>query len=426
MALQEATFERTQFGPIANDERDEDQRAHRRQSKRPVIDYAANRREITEYFEARVKRLKIVQTTTTPRGQVIDWIPIESQHPTGRIAAPPPTPHRTKDEPKLDGDRHEALVVPELEADGVERGPLGTVPVLRKKLDSLTYTKSLKKYLSKTRGHRIMRLRNAAFPAPEEDGSHRYGSSGQSTICFGGEGQLSCFDPYTQSSDDFSLIQIGLSNSDLGFLQTVEAGWQEMQDLTGDWIPHLFTYYTTNGYTDDGDNKGGYNQDVDGWVQYDGSIFPGTTFTPYSVRGGAQFKITIKYQLYQGNWWFSCQGRWIGYYPASLFMGNQSVFSTLGDHADHIGFWGEVFDSDDVAGRTATDMGSGYFPDAGWTRSAYLHNLRFQSTRAGGMTDYDGSTEIYESDPDMYGIEGHFDGGAGWGSYIYVGGPGAG
>ncbi len=26
-------------------------------------------------------------------------------------------------------------------------------------------------------------------------------------------------------------------------------------------------------------------------------------------------------------------------YPASLFMGNQSVFSTLGDHANWIGFW---------------------------------------------------------------------------------------
>ena len=32
----------------------------------------------------------------------------------------------------------------------------------------------------------------------------------------------------------------------------------------------------------------------------------------------------------------------MGYYPVSLFVGNQSVFSTLGDHADHIGFSGEV------------------------------------------------------------------------------------
>jgi hypothetical protein len=415
------------FGPFGNDEKREDRGLQLRGIKRPAIDYGANRRELTEYFETRVKRMNIVKTTTTPRGQIIDWIPIESQHPKGEIASPPPMLQRSSEAARREGERHDPLSLAELEAEGVERGPRDTVPVLRKKLDSLGYTKSLKKYLSKTRGHRIMRLRNAAFPAPEEDGSHRYGSSGQSILCFGGEGQLSCFDPYTESSDDFSLIQIGLSNSDLGFLQTVEAGWQEMQDLTGDWVPHLFTYYTTNGYSDDGDNKGGYNRDVDGWVQYDGTIFPGTTFTPYSARGGAQFKITIKYQLYEGNWWFACQGRWIGYYPASLFMGNQSVFSTLGDHADHIGFWGEVFDSDDVSGRTSTDMGSGYFPDAGWTWSAYMHNLLVQTDRAGAtMVDYDGSGEIYESDPDMYGIEGHFKSGSNWGSYVYVGGPGAG
>ena len=82
-------------------------------------------------------------------------------------------------------------------------------------------------------------------------------------------------------------------------------------------------------------------------------------------------------------------------------MGNQSVFSTLGDHADHMGFWGEIFDSDDVAGRTASDMGSGYFPNSGWTWSGYMHNLLAQTDRGGGLSNYDGSVEIYESDPDM-------------------------
>jgi hypothetical protein len=75
------------------------------------------------------------------------------------------------------------------------------------------------------------------------------------------------------------------NNSDLGFLQTIEAGSQECHDITGDWVPHLFINYATNGYSDDGDNKGGYNTDVDGWVQYDNVIYPGTTFTPYSTRG---------------------------------------------------------------------------------------------------------------------------------------------
>jgi neprosin-like protein len=80
----------------------------------------------------------------------------------------------------------------------------------------------------------------------------------------------------------------------------------------------------------------------------------------------------------------------------------------------------------DVAGRTSSDMGSGYFPNAGWTWSAYMHNLLVQTDRSGRMSDYDGSSEIYESDPDMYGIEGHFNSGSSWKSYLYVGGPGAG
>jgi Neprosin len=412
-------------GPFKNDESDENVKRERRVRRPRVINHQANYREITDYFHRRLERLRIVKTTPTPRGQLIDWIPIESQHPRGLIASPPPGP-TSLIERGADTERMEILARAELEYSGLERGPEGTVPILRKKLDALGYTKSLKKYLSKTRGHRIARLGRTGFPAPEEDGAHRYGSSGQSITCFGGEGQLSCFDPYTESSDDFSLLQIGLSNSDLGFLQTVEAGWQECQDITGDWVPHLFVYYTTNGYSDDGDNKGGYNTDVDGWVQYDNTIFPGTTFTPYSTRGGDQFKITIKYQLWQDNWWFACQGRWIGYYPARLFMGNQSVFSTLGDHADHIGFWGEVFDSDDVSGRTSTDMGSGYFGESGWPWSGYMHNLMVQTRRDGGMANYDGSAEVSSPDPDMYDIDAHFNSGSSWGSYAFVGGPGAG
>ena len=60
----------------------------------------------------------------------------------------------------------------------------------------------------------------------------------------------------------------------------------------------------------------------------------------------------------------------------------------------NIGFWGEVFDSDDIDGRTSTDMGSGYFAEAGWPWSGYMHNLRAQAMRDGSMADYDGSAEL--------------------------------
>ncbi len=328
-------------GPFRSKEAKENIRQQLPPRARRPIDHAAFRREMSAYFERRTERLRIVKTTVTPRGQTIDWIPIEAQHPAGVIASPPPLPRHPRAWEKPHGEQPDIIAEPELEAAGVERGPRGTVPILRKNLAALGHTKSLKQYLSKSRGHRIMNLHGAGFAAPEEGGSHRYANSGQPVICFGGEGQLSCFDPYLESSDDFSLIQIGLSNSDLGYLQTVEAGWQEFQDLTGDWVPHLFVYYTTNGYSNDDDNQGGYNTDVDGWVQYDDTIFPGSTFTPYSTRGGDQRKITIKYQLYQGNWWFACQGRWVGYYPAPhRLLGRDLRFRRrLGTHHERYGQW---------------------------------------------------------------------------------------
>ena len=383
------------------------------------VNHEAFRTEITEYFTGRMERLKVVKTTRTARGQLLDWIPIESQHPRGRIASPPPRHAPFEDSST---EKREEPAVAELDHDASERGPAGTVPILRKKLDSLGYNKPLRQYLAKYRGQSVLSFGGFGPLAPGPGrGTHWFGSCRQKVVCFGGEGQFSCFDPYTASSDEFSLIQIFLSNSDLPLLQSVEAGWQEYQDITGDWMPHLFVYYTTNGHTLDADNRGGYNMDVDGWVQFDGTIFPGTTFVPYSVSGGPQRKISIKYQLFEGNWWLSCQGRWVGYYPTSLFMGDQSLFSTLGDHADKIGFWGEVATFDSTP--TATDMGSGRFPAEGWTRSAYFHHLRVQADRAGGMIHFNGVSSA--TDKKLYDIDAHFNSGTEWGSFAFVGGPGA-
>jgi len=135
--------------------------------------------------------------------------------------------------------------------------------------------------------------------------------------CYGAYGNLAAFDPYLHRSDEFSLLQVALTRGSGSGRQTVEAGWQEYRDLYGDWVPHLFVFYTTNGHSKSGDNKGGYNRDVDGWVQYSNVVYPEAISSPNSTRGGAQYIMQIKYQLYQGNWWFCCNGRWIGYYPAS-------------------------------------------------------------------------------------------------------------
>ena len=390
-------------------------------TKLPIIPDTSQ--ALVDYFESRRKKLNIVATTETPSGQVIDWVPIESQVPHDKIADPPSTLLPVD---SVDKERADKRVDLELEDPNAERGPEGTVPILRKRLDFLP-SKSLQDYLSKylytVREFAVVR-NGLTIPLPEPSGGHRYASTVQRITAFGAEGVLSAYDPYTETVGDFSLIQVALLNHDLPKLQTIEAGWQECHDIYGDWLPHLFLFYTTNGHTKSGDKIGGYNQDVDGWVQYDASIHPGAVYQPTSERGGQQYALRIKFQLYRDNWWFSCNDRWLGYYPARLFMGNQSVFSTLGDHADQVHFYGEIFDSDRVMGKTKTDMGSGYWPEYRWPYSAYMHNLKVQTDRESRLEDYDG--QPFVSDPDMYDLELHMKSGDNWGSYFWLGGPGVG
>jgi hypothetical protein len=45
---------------------------------------------LADWLNGRQASLKIVKTTITPSGQTIDWVPIETQHPLGKIATAPP------------------------------------------------------------------------------------------------------------------------------------------------------------------------------------------------------------------------------------------------------------------------------------------------------------------------------------------------
>ncbi len=402
------------YGPIPHPDSRKNFKGPAKPLQKKEINYEQNKIEITDYFKRQKDSLTIVKTTTTPRGQIIDWIPTDSQ---GTIATPPP-PAATNLELRDAG--HTAIkAIPELAMEGVEKGPQGTVPILRKNLERLGFTQSLDMYLSKIKGNK---LGSTHMPAPSITGVHRYANSEQGVMNYGGQGVISGYSPYVQSSSDFSLLQIGCLNTSLGYYQTVEVGWQVYQEIGGDFNPHLFTYYTNNGYQQQGDNLGGYNRDVVGWVQVDSTIFPGTTFTPYSVPGGTQEEISIKVQQFQGNWWVNVQNTWIGYYPGALYNGAGHQASTMADHADAIGWWGEVYDSE---GRTTTDMGSGLFPgpnDVG--NVAYMRNLQYQNDAAADMSDYSG--QAGNSDPDMYQIDAHFNSGTTWGSYAWLGGPGAG
>ena len=393
-----------------------------------AIDQQQLNPDLLKFLASRQSLLKIAKTTTTPSGQTLDWVPIESQVAAATLATVPPAtmlPVRTED-----AQHPVKLVGFELDDPKVERGPAGTVPVLRLDVSRFTKTIAVQDLYLKRGGLFVNKNRPNKQPGDPNPAGYFHDTDSQSGTFYGWEGNLNVWDPTINTpaapGDDHSILQVWLQNYDKPQLHSLEAGWTVDQSLNGDAQPHLFTYYTNNGYTANGNNQGGYNALVTGWVQYSPSYYPGILLTPASTWGGAQYEISMKFQLYKEpgtgvlNWWLAVNGNWIGYYPASLFAGG------LDSKAEWIGSGGEVDSTLANPAQTKDQMGSGWQASAGWTKAAYLRNLRTQSNMAGAMTNNSGvaTTDIATSSgSDPYTIDMHMNSGGSWGSYFYVGGP---
>lgn len=393
-----------------------------------AIDQRQLNPELSNWLATRLRALRIVKTTTTPSGHTLDWVPIESQRPGGKIAAPPPSaflPGRAQER-----RRRVNAVSFELDDPKVERGPPGTVPILRPDLSRLTTTIAQKDYLTKKGGSLVNKNRSKRKPTDPNPAGYFHNIDSQNGMFYGWDGFLNVWDPRVNSppgpGDDHSILQVWLQNYDKPELQSLEGGWTVDQLLNGDTQPHIFTYYTTNGYTQDGNNLGGYNTMYNGWVQYSSSVFPGIRINGISTWGGPQFDVSMKFQLYREpnngplNWWVAVQDIWMGYYPASLFSGG------LGNNVDWIGCGGEVYSSLSNPELTDDQMGSGWQAQAGWSKAAFLRNLRNQSDLNGTMTENNGAATSDVASPggaDPYTIQMDMESGSTWGSYFYVGGP---
>ena len=417
-----------QYGKIEKneDDQDKDEAQSKREPDTEVSEKEAARRleQIHQYLRDRANRRDMIARTRTESGQELDWIPIESQTQDGRIASPPSEDGLYLDDPKKPAYGREMrpheLTVFELQRKGAEFGPKGTVPLVRRDTSKIRPVRTLQDYLSKHgRAMRILPDDDPRqFAYPDDGTTHKYAYSAQYLTCYGAEGSINAWDPYLEWSNEFSLGQVALARGSGSGKQTVEAGHQEYRDLYGDWVPHLFVFYTTNGYTSSGDNQGGYNRDVDGWVQYSSTIYPEAISSPLSQFGGTQYIMSLKWQLWQGNWWLRVSGIWIGYYPASLFS-----TSGLRSQAGKVAWYGEVVDSGNHAGTTATDMGNGHWPYEGWQHCAYMSHLYYQSSTGGALSRYNPSS-VYGTNSLCYDIDGHFDNTGSWGPYFWWGGSG--
>ncbi|CEJ88540.1 hypothetical protein VHEMI04747 [[Torrubiella] hemipterigena] len=360
--------------------------------------------------------------TTTHNGQVVDWIETSSQ---GKVASPPP--HFPSRSSSKRGSANGPITKAPIPIHP-DPGPPGTVPFARhnstrpEKADSLPGTTKSQSQSSSSKA----RTSSDGTPQPAEDPTaqnlvetHWYAASVNPTPNHGGGGSFNIWDAYVQNPSDFNIMQVAVA---LDHNQTVEAGWQHYDGVqTGG--PALFTYWTNNGYTKYGDYLGGYDAQVGGWVQVDKDIYPGVHLSPLSTTGGTQVEIDIHYYLFQGNWWLRVLDRWIGYYPGALFADNDKGQS-LAKGANTISVYGEVLNGGKE--MTTTDMGSGEFPSAGFGKAAFIRNVEVY-TPEGKTVDYNTAAgNVVISDPKRYDLEVHWASGTAWGSYLYVGGPGAG
>lgn len=334
--------------------------------------------------------LPIVETTTLANGHVIDWV----------------RPDATAQPPRANGELP-SIATP-------LNGPEGAVPYLRAGPNPKP---------KKSPPPKAGLDKRQSIPS-----GHKYAFTQQTVNNIGGGATFSLYDPYLESKNDFSLIQTavahdGVENAKYGSVtQTLEAGWQKYPAFSPSAV-HMFTFYNTNGYNAVGDNQGGYNTDQKGWVQVDKNIYPGYAFRPLSVDGGAQHDVALEYQLYQGNWWLTVNGTYIGYYPASLFSASPNSGSTLATVSNEISFYGEMYSDNS---KTTSDMGSGEFPSAGQTKSAYMRNIVWlDSNNQNNNYNAPASNNIV-TDPNSYQLQTHFNSGGSWGSYMLLGGPGYG
>lgn len=382
------------------------------------------RSDFAAWLQQRQRQLQVTKTTKSPSGQTIDWIPIETQSPEA-IATPPPTVSSYK----------MAAVDAKQPTKGAtfdigEPGPAGHVPVLRPDFRKVAKTTSLEKFLSKRGGLKLNARRRKPQPTDPNPAGYFHASSGQTLTNYGCEAWYNVWDPQvdipSSPGDDHSISQTWLQNYDKPKTQSIEAGLTVDHSLNGDAANHLFTYYTTNGYTADGDNLGGYNRLVKGWQQVHASIFPGIRINGSSTQGGSQLEIGLKFQLFNGNWWLGFNNNesgpwiWLGYYPASLFAGG------IGNHASWVSFGGEVYSALANPCLTTDQMGSGRHASAGFSHAAFQRNMRTQANTAGGVVDFAGSPETDAAASDcpagQYTIQPFMNSGGSWGSYQYFGG----
>ena len=238
--------------------------------------------------------------------------------------------------------------------------------------------------------------------------AHKYSITYQYVNNLGGNSNLNVWSPYvnTSAGEVFSLSQEWYVGGSGSGTQTEEVGWVVYPAMFGDEKAHLFIFSTPDNYA-----TGCWNNSCGDFVQVAGGAILGASLTS-STLGGAQYDISAEYYLYNGNWWLSYQGTWIGYYPGSMYRGGQNT-----KYAQQI-----QFGTESVGSTLWAPEGSGQWSSRAFGYAAYQRNLWYFNTSAGAVWD---TLTGYQPSPNCYTISGPYSSSSsGWTRYFYEGGPG--
>jgi hypothetical protein len=288
----------------------------------------------------------------------------------------------------------------------------GTIPMRRITLDEMSHYSTLREFFQKgPNGAGRPSTHGVKSEAPAAaTPAHKYSVMYQNVDNLGGNSSLNIWNPdvNTGYGEVFSLSQQWYVGGSGAGEQTAEVGWQNYPAKYGSEDSRLFTYWTADGYN----RTGCYNLDCAAFVQIANQGILGGGFTETSSLGGPQYEFSAQYQLFEGNWWLSIQGTWIGYYPGGVYQGGQ-----LTQYAQAI-----EFGTEGVGTTIWPAEGSGYWSTSNFGLAAYQRTVYYIDLNGNGIW---ATLQHEDPSPGCYSTTGtFFDSSSSWGVYFFEGGPG--
>ncbi len=219
-------------------------------------------------------------------------------------------------------------------------------------------------------------VQSLAAPAPPAVPGHSavyfYAQASQKVVAEGTYATMTIGKPTVGTGAYHSLAEIAVQTEydNRKVEHAVEVGWTVDPGLFKDDEPHLFVYHWVNG------KPSCYN--TCGFVPFDPPPEPGPTAGPTTAPGPALTSIrpgavlpegeakVFGIQHFKERWWISYDGKWIGYFPDSLWKGLRFYESEV------VQWWGEV--AAVSADEPCAEMGTGVA--ASETGAAEIRRIR--------------------------------------------------